>query len=238
MRVGILVFPGSNCDRDCFHVVDRVLGAQPEFIWHKERHLPDLDLLIVPGGFSYGDYLRPGAIARFSPIMTAVGLFSARGGLVLGICNGFQILAEAGLLPGVLMRNRDLKFICKEVHLRVENSDLPFTRAFRPGEVIRLPIAHAEGNYYASPEALGQITRNRQIAFRYCSPSGEAADAYCPNGSIEGIAGVCNSSGNVLGMMPYPERYSEAVLGGDQGLLVFRSLLMSASDREAVHGKP
>ena len=236
MRVGILVFPGSNCDQDCLHVIRRVLGVEAQAVWHKEEGLPEVDLVIVPGGFSYGDYLRAGAIARFSPIMGAVSEFAAGGGLVLGICNGFQILAEAGLLPGVLMRNRSLQFICKEVFLRVENAELPFTRGYRPGEVIRLPIAHAEGNFYASPNVLAEMKKNRQIVFRYCSAGGTLDEADNPNGSMEAIAGVCNAGGNVLGMMPHPERYSESALGGEQGLLLFRSLLTLASEREAVHG--
>jgi phosphoribosylformylglycinamidine synthase I len=193
-------------------------------------------MVIVPGGFSYGDYLRAGALARFSPVMKAVERFAASGGLVLGICNGFQILVEAGLLPGALMRNRSLKFICKEVFLRVENPRLPYTGLYQKGQVIRLPIAHADGNYYVDPGTLSEMKRRDQIVFRYCSPEGEVSEEHNPNGSAEAIAGVCNASGNVLGMMPHPERRAEAVLGGDDGLILFKSVLNFAS-REPVHGK-
>lgn len=237
MRVGVLVFPGSNCDQDCLHVVKNVLGVTSEYIWHKEESLPDVDLVVIPGGFSYGDYLRAGAIARFSPIMKAIERYAGQGGLVLGICNGFQILVEAGLLPGALMQNRSLKFICQEVYLRVENGSLPHTKLYHEGEVIRLPVAHAEGNYYADPITLKQMNSHGQIVFRYASQSGEVGEGYNPNGSVEGIAGVCNADGNVLGMMPHPERYAEPILGGRDGFLLFESLLNFTSRHEKVHGK-
>ncbi|MDA8168264.1 MAG: phosphoribosylformylglycinamidine synthase subunit PurQ [Nitrospiraceae bacterium] len=223
---GVVVFPGSNCDHDCYHVLKHVMNAPVRFIWHKEEAIPaDVEAVVLPGGFSYGDYLRTGAIARFSPVMKAVERFSKEGGLVIGICNGFQILLEAGLLPGAMLRNRGLKFICKDVLLRVENASTPFTNALSAGQVIRVPIAHAEGNYFIDPAGLEELKRNGQIAFRYCNATGEAADEANPNGSLENIAGITNREGNVLGMMPHPERCAERVLGNEHGRLIFESIL-------------
>jgi len=226
-RIGILVFPGSNCDRDCHHAAERIMGAKAEFIWHKESALPLLDAVIIPGGFSYGDYLRTGAIARFSPVMAAVTRFAEAGGLVLGICNGFQILLEAGLLPGAMLRNRSLSFICRDVHVRVENAATPFTTRCAPGQVLTLPIAHAEGNYYADPTTLASLQAKNQISFRYCTSGGTVTPEANPNGSLDGIAGITNAAGNVLGLMPHPERSAEALLGNEDGRLILLSLLDS-----------
>ncbi len=209
---------------DAYHAVRDALGEEAEYVWHEEQDLARFDCVILPGGFSYGDYLRPGAIARFAPAMEAVREFAARGGLVLGICNGFQILCEAGLLPGALVRNRDQLFHCEWVHVRVENARTPFTRLLREGQVLRLPIAHGDGRYYADPATLAELERNGQVVFRYCEPDGAVTDRANPNGSLAGIAGICNRSGNVLGMMPHPERAVEALLGGTDGLGVLRSL--------------
>jgi phosphoribosylformylglycinamidine synthase len=226
-RIGILVFPGSNCDRDCHHVVEQIMGAQAEFIWHKEALLPQLDAVIIPGGFSYGDYLRTGAIARFSPVMAAVTRFAEAGGLVLGICNGFQILLEAGLLPGAMLRNRSLSFICRDVHVRVENHATPFTDRCKPGQVLKLPIAHADGNYYTDPATLSSLKGNNQVIFRYCTKDGQVTPEANPNGSLDGIAGITNAAGNVFGLMPHPERSAEALLGNEDGRLILLSLLDS-----------
>jgi phosphoribosylformylglycinamidine synthase len=228
-KVGVLVFPGSNCDRDCFDVIRHVFQKEAEFVWHHETQLKGFQAIIVPGGFSYGDYLRCGAIARFSPVMKAVRRFSEDGGLVLGICNGFQILLEAGLLPGAMLRNRSLKFICRQVHLRVETQKTPYTRRCRSRQILRMPIAHGEGNYYADAETLERLKRNNQIVFRYCRPDGAVDDGANPNGSVENIAGICNERRNVLGMMPHPERASETVLGSLDGREIFASLLMTPS---------
>lgn len=225
MKVGVLVFPGSNCDRDCDHVLRHALNQSVEMIWHKESSLTGLDLVVVPGGFSYGDYLRPGALARFSPIMAEVKKFSDSGGLVLGICNGFQILIEAGLLPGALIRNQSLRFICQKVHMTVDQTDTPFTRLYRQSQVIEMPIAHGDGCYWADATTLGQLEQNRQIVFRYCSPKGEVTPRANPNGSAKNIAGICNRQRNVLGMMPHPERQSEAILRGEDGRLLFESVM-------------
>lgn len=225
MKFGVVVFPGSNCDMDCYHVIDQVLGHPVEYIWHREQGLAGYDCVILPGGFSYGDYLRTGAIARFAPLMDAVSAFAARGGLVLGICNGFQILLEAGLLPGAMRRNDSLQFRCHDVYLRVENANTPFTNRYRPGQVIRMPIAHGEGNYYADPETLAELNREHRVIFRYCTADGEIAPEANPNGSLENIAGICNKDGNVLGLMPHPERCSEEILGYDDGKALFMSVL-------------
>jgi phosphoribosylformylglycinamidine synthase I len=225
MNIGVVVFPGSNCDQDCAYVLQDVLGQSVRCVWHKETSLDGLDALVLPGGFSYGDYLRTGAIARFSPIMSAIERFAQNGGLVLGICNGFQILLEAGLLPGAMLRNRSLSFICKDVHIRVENAATPFTSRFEPGQVLQIPIAHADGNYYTDEVTLSQLKANAQIVFRYCNPDGNATDAANPNGSLENIAGIRNATGNVLGMMPHPERCAEEVLGNDAGRVLFLSML-------------
>ncbi len=225
LTFGVIVFPGSNCDHDAYHVARHVLGEEARFIWHKEAHLGDVDVVIVPGGFSYGDYLRAGAIARFSPIMQDVVRFAGEGGLVLGICNGFQILCESGLLPGALMRNASLRFACRPVHLRVENAATPFTNTLTPGQVITLPIAHGEGNYYAATDVLDGLEANGQVVFRYCDAAGCVTPGASPNGSARGIAGIVNEQGNVLGMMPHPERSAESVLGSDDGLAVFRAMV-------------
>lgn len=228
MRVGIIVFPGSNCDHDCAHVLREVFKAEADLVWHKETSLRGYDAVILPGGFSYGDYLRAGAIARFSPVMRAVEGFAREGGLVLGICNGFQTLLEARLLPGAMVRNRSLQFICEDVHLRLENATTAFTRAGQPGRVYRMPIAHAEGCYIADPVTLRTLEDTGQVVFRYCTPEGEVTEAANPNGSLGNIAGVCSRAGNVLGMMPHPERCCEALVGGADGLLVFQSLVQSS----------
>lgn len=227
MRFAVIVFPGSNCDADCYHVIRDVLGAPVTYVWHQEQRLPECDAVILPGGFSYGDYLRPGAIARFAPVMTAVQDFARCGGLVLGICNGFQILCEAGLLPGALLRNRHLRFACRTVHVRTETADTPFTCRLETGQVLQLPIAHGEGNYYADPETLWRLEANGQIVFRYAAQDGTVDETANPNGSAGNIAGICNAERNVLGMMPHPERNAEALLGSGDGLLIFQSMLAS-----------
>jgi phosphoribosylformylglycinamidine synthase len=225
MHFGVLVFPGSNCDHDCVHVLGDVLGQTVTPVWHKETSLKGLDALVLPGGFSYGDYLRTGAIARFSPVMGAVKTFAEGGGMVLGVCNGFQILLEAGLLPGAMLRNRSLSFLCKDVHVAVENAATAFTSRCEPGQVLKLPIAHAEGNYYTDPVTLAALKANAQIVFRYCAPDGAITPAANPNGSLENVAGIINPAGNVLGMMPHPERNAEDVLGNEDGRLLFLSML-------------
>jgi phosphoribosylformylglycinamidine synthase I len=225
MRFGIVVFPGTNCDRDCWHVVKAVLNCDVDFVWHEERDVSRFDCIILPGGFSYGDYLRVGAIARFSPVMESVRDFAEKGGLVIGICNGFQILVEAGLLPGALVRNKTIHFICKFVNLRVENADTPFTNQCEVGQVLRIPIAHNDGRYFCDKETLKRLERNGQIVFRYCTPDGEVTEEANPNGSVGNIAGIVNEKGNVLGMMPHPERASERLLGSEDGLFIWRSIL-------------
>ena len=225
MNFGVVVFPGSNCDHDCVHLLRDVLGQAVREVWHKETSLDGLDAVILPGGFSYGDYLRTGAIARFSPVMGAVNQFAHEGGLVLGICNGFQILLEAGLLPGAMLRNQTLTFICKDVHVRVENAGTPFTGRCESGQVLKLPIAHADGNYYTDPVTLAALQANAQIVFRYCTPDGKVTPEANPNGSLDNIAGIRNAEGNVLGLMPHPERCAEEVLGTDDGRLILLSML-------------
>ena len=227
MKFGIVVFPGSNCDHDAYHASKHVLGQDAEFLWHKDTDLKGADALILPGGFSYGDYLRTGAIARFSPIMPAVQAFAAKGGPVLGICNGFQILLEAGLIPGAMLRNRTVKFICAHVHIRVEQTDTPFTSSARKGQVLRIPIAHGEGNYFATPDVLAKLEANRQVIFRYTTAQGDVTDESNPNGSIAGIAGLCNEGRNVVGMMPHPERASESALGSADGRVILESVVQS-----------
>lgn len=224
MKFGIIVFPGSNCDHDAYHVISKQVGQPVDFIWHRETNLSSFDALIIPGGFSYGDYLRAGALARFSPVMDSVKKFAANGRLVLGICNGFQILCEAGLLPGALIRNRDLHFICEHLNVRVETSDTPFTNEMTPGSVLQMPIAHAEGNYVCDEATLAELQREDRIVFRYCDQHGAVTDAANPNGSRDNIAGICNSSRNVLGLMPHPERACEDLLGSSDGRDIFRSL--------------
>lgn len=225
IHFGIIVFPGSNCDHDAYHVVKHVFGQETRFIWHKETRLGDVDVAVVPGGFSYGDYLRAGAIARFSPIMQDVVRFAAEGGLVVGICNGFQVLCECGLLPGALLRNASLRFACQWTHLRTETTDTPFTNALQPGQVLTMPIAHGEGNYFAEAAVLDRLEANDQVVFRYCEPDGALTPDANPNGSARNIAGIVNARRNVLGMMPHPERCAESVLGSADGAFVFRSLV-------------
>ncbi len=224
MKAAVVVFPGSNCDNDCLLTL-RQAGFETEFVWHKGTDLGKPDLVVLPGGFSYGDYLRTGAIARFSPVMKEVKRFAESGGRVIGICNGFQILLEAGILPGAMLRNRDLKFICRYVPLKVENSKTLFTSEFKKGEVISLPIAHGEGNYFADSKILEELEANDQVVFRYSSETGETSERYNPNGSQRNIAGIVNRKGNVLGMMPHPERASESVLGSKDGFRIWASLL-------------
>jgi len=231
MKAAVVVFPGSNCDHDTYHVLKHGLGVETRFLWHGEREMDPCDLVVLPGGFSYGDYLRTGAIARFSPVMSAVMDFAARGGLVLGICNGFQILQEAGLLPGAMLRNRGLKFICRHVNLRVERADTPFTGAYAAGQILNIPIAHNEGNFYAPPQELERIEKNCQVILRYCSPSGEVDEGVNPNGSLRNIAGLTNEEGNVMGMMPHPERASEPCLGSVDGRGIFLSILQTIKER-------
>lgn len=225
MKFGIIVFPGSNCDHDCYHVIDKVMKQPVSYVWHKETKLDNYDCIILPGGFSYGDYLRTGAIARFSPVMKEVIKFANNGGLALGICNGFQILLEAGLLPGAMMRNTSLHFICKFVHIKTEAKDTPFTKKLKKGQALNMPIAHNEGNYYCDSETLKELEKNKQIVFRYCSPEGKISKEYNPNGSVSNIAGICNKNRNVLGMMPHPERCSEDILGSVDGKFIFDSIL-------------
>ena len=225
MKFGVIVFPGSNCDHDCYHVVKHVFGKPAEYVWHKSTSLDGFDCVILPGGFSYGDYLRTGAIASSSPVMNEVVSFANKGGLVIGICNGFQILTEAGLLPGVLMRNRELKFICDHVRLKVENTASPFTRAYKTGQVVDIPIAHADGNYYAEAETIKRLENEGRVAFRYSTPGGLVTEDANPNGALSNIAGILSEKGNVLGMMPHPERACEGELGSLDGRGVFESII-------------
>jgi phosphoribosylformylglycinamidine synthase len=231
MKFGVLIFPGSNCDHDAFWTAKEVARQPAAMLWHESHDLENCDVIIVPGGFAYGDYLRTGAIAKFSPVMESVRRFADGGGLVIGICNGFQILCESGLLPGALMRNRGLKYVCKPVYVRVENAQTPFTNACREGEVLRIPIGHMEGNYFCDAATLEALHGNRQIAFRYCTPQGEPSDDANPNGSLENIAGITNAGHNVLGMMPHPERASEPALGSTDGIKVFASLVNAFATR-------
>lgn len=227
MKFGVIVFPGSNCDHDAYHVVSKHVGQPVDFVWHKETDLSGFDAVIVPGGFSYGDYLRCGALARFSPVMQAVKQFAADGKFVFGICNGFQILCEAGLLPGVLMRNAGLHFICKHVGLKLENPNTPYTSEVDPNKVLSIPIAHAEGNYTCDDETFARLEQNGQIVFRYCDEDGNVTAEANPNGARSNIAGICNERRNVLGMMPHPERACEELLGSNDGRDIFRSLARS-----------
>lgn len=225
MKFGVIVFPGSNCDQDVYYVLHTILDQPVDYIWHTETTLKGYDCVVLPGGFSYGDYLRAGAIARFAPIMSAVVEFAQKGGLVLGICNGFQILLEAGLLPGAMLRNSCLQFRCQDTYLRVENNATPFTNRFQRGQVIKMPIAHNEGNYYADPETLNRLKERGQVVFRYCTSEGEITLEANPNGSLENIAGIINEEGNVLGLMPHPERCAEEILGGTDGRELFASII-------------
>src|SRR5579863_3708066 len=253
MKFGVVQFPGSNCDDDTYHAIGSVIGQQVEFIWHQSEDLAGCDAIILPGGFAYGDYLRTGAIARFSPVMGSVEKFALAGGLVLGICNGFQILLEAGLLPGAMMRNKGLRYLCRQVHVRVENTDTPFTRAAKRGEILKMPIAHNEGNYFVDPATLADLERNHQIIFRYVHPDGRPAGEgprqvdsepprqvaqeddreANPNGSLAAIAGICNRERNVVGLMPHPERAVESPLGSNDGLVILRSMVASLAHHAA-----
>jgi phosphoribosylformylglycinamidine synthase subunit PurQ / glutaminase len=225
MKFGVIIFPGSNCDHDAYWTIQNVARQPATFLWHESHDLENCDAIIVPGGFAFGDYLRTGAIAKFSPVMESVRNFAAGGGLVLGICNGFQILCESGLLPGALMRNTGLKYVCKPVQVRVENVETPFTNACQKGEVLTIPIGHMEGNYFCDQATFAELQRNQQIVFRYCSPAGDIAAEANPNGSMDNIAGICSPGRNVLGMMPHPERSSEAELGGIEGFKIFESMV-------------
>ena len=234
MRFAVIVFPGSNCDHDAYYAAKEVLGQQAEFVWHKETDLRGADAVILPGGFSHGDYLRTGAIARFSPVMAAVREFADAGRPVLGVCNGFQILLECGLLPGAMLRNRDLKFHCAFVHVRVEKTDTPFTVLCNEGQVLKLPIAHGEGNYYADPEVVKDLEASGRIVFRYASPDGEVSDGANPNGSVNGIAGICSEQRNVVGLMPHPERACEHAMGSNDGLVLFESVVKALATQSAL----
>jgi phosphoribosylformylglycinamidine synthase subunit PurQ / glutaminase len=225
MKFGVVVFPGSNCDHDAYHAIGHVLQKPVEFIWHQSEELHNCNAIILPGGFSYGDYLRTGAIARFSPVMKSVEKFANSGGLVLGVCNGFQILLEAGLLPGAMTRNSGLRFICKPVHVRVEDANSPFTCAAAKGQILRMPIAHSDGNYTCDEATLTELEKDQQVLFRYTTPDGKEDAAGNPNGSMANIAGICNRARNVAGLMPHPERAVEEALDSDDGLVIFRSMI-------------
>ena len=237
MNIAVIVFPGSNCDRDCAHAVSEILGQHAHLTWHQETSLDGMDAVILPGGFSYGDYLRTGAMAQFSPILEPIRQFANQGKLILGICNGFQILLEAGLLPGAMRRNTDLSFICEDVYVKVENASTPFTGRCESGQPLKLPIAHAEGNYYTDPVTLSALQANAQIVFRYCDSEGNVSPASNPNGSLDNIAGIRNPAGNVLGMMPHPERCTESVLNNKDGRLLFTSMF-EALDKNFAGVKP
>jgi phosphoribosylformylglycinamidine synthase len=229
LRWGVVTFPGSNCDLDTVHVLADVLGQDARIVWHEETQLANLDALVLPGGFAHGDYLRAGAVARFSPVMDAAREFAESGKPVLGICNGFQVLLEAGFLPGAMRRNNSQNFVCDWTYLRVENAASPFLTQYAVGDVLRIPVAHGEGNYFAEPETLAEMERNGQVLLRYCTAAGELAEASNPNGSIGGIAGISNARGNVMGLMPHPERASERLLGSDDGVRLFQSVIRSFS---------
>jgi phosphoribosylformylglycinamidine synthase len=231
MTFGVIVFPGSNCDHDAYHAAKHVLGQHARFVWHKETSLAGVDVVVLPGGFSHGDYLRTGAIARFSPVMARVVEFAQGGGPVLGVCNGFQILLECGLLPGAMLRNRDVKFHCEFVGVRVERTDTPFTVRATAGQVLRLPIAHGEGNYFAPPDVLADLEASGRVVFRYVDAFGEPTDAANPNGSARNIAGICNAGRNVVGLMPHPERACETPLGSTDGLVLFESVVQALGGR-------
>lgn len=235
MKFGVVIFPGSNCDHDTYHVISKVVGQPVDFIWHKEKDVDRFDAIILPGGFSYGDYLRSGAIARFSPVMQSVVEFARDGGLVLGICNGFQILCESGLLPGALLRNRDLKFICEHVNIRTEQTNTPFTAAYSAGQVLSLPIAHGDGNYICDEQTLHELESEGRVIFRYSDAAGNATNEANPNGSLNNIAGICNRERNVMGLMPHPERAAESLLGCNDGRAMF--LAMADALREMLKAR-
>jgi len=234
MKFAVVVFPGSNCDHDAYHATKHVLGQDAEFIWHKDTALKGADVVILPGGFAHGDYLRTGAIARFSPVMASVMDFARGGGPVLGICNGFQILLEAGLLPGAMLRNRELTYRCEHVIVRVEQTDTPFTINATPGQRLRLPIAHGEGNYYADPAVIRELESSRRVIFRYCDADGQVTDAANPNGSLNNIGGICSERRNVVGLMPHPERACEGSLGSADGLVLLESVVTAFAHEGAV----
>jgi phosphoribosylformylglycinamidine synthase subunit PurQ / glutaminase len=231
VKFAVVVFPGSNCDADCFHIAKDLLGCEAEYIWHKDTDLKGADAVILPGGFAYGDYLRAGALARFSPVMDSVAEFAKAGGPVLGICNGFQVLLEAGLLPGAVRVNKTLRYICRDVFMRVESNETAFTRLYEPGQVVKMPIGHGEGNYTAPPEVLEALRRERRVTFRYCDESGRLVDAANPNGAEDAIAGIANREGNVVGLMPHPDRCSEGILGNDVGRRMFESAVHALAAR-------
>jgi phosphoribosylformylglycinamidine synthase subunit PurQ / glutaminase len=231
MKFGIVVFPGSNCDADCLHTAKDLLGCEAEYVWHKDTQLKGADAVILPGGFAYGDYLRAGALARFSPVMESVAEFAKTGGPVLGICNGFQVLLEAGLLPGAVRVNKTLRYICQDVFMRVENAQTAFTRLYEPGQVVRMPIGHGEGNYTAPPGTLEELRREGRVVFRYCDAGGHVSDSANPNGASDNIAGIANREGNVVGLMPHPDRCSESLLGGDIGRQMFESVVTALAAR-------
>ena len=231
MKFGIVVFPGSNCDADCHHVATELLGCEAEYIWHHDRDLKGADAVILPGGFAYGDYLRAGALARFSPVMESVAAFAREGGAVLGICNGFQVLLEAGLLPGAMQINRGLRYVCGDVHMKVENAATPFTSLYGKDSVVKMPIGHMEGNYTAPPEVLDELDREGRVVFRYSDPEGRIVDAANPNGAARNIAGICNPEGNVVGLMPHPDRCSEGLLGNAMGVRMFESVATALAAR-------
>ena len=231
MKFGIVVFPGSNCDEDCHHVATDLLGCEADYIWHHERDLKGADAIILPGGFAYGDYLRAGALARFSPVMESVAAFAKKGGPVLGICNGFQVLLEAGLLPGAMQINRGLRYVCRDIWMRVENPETAFTSLYEEGEIVKMPVGHMEGNYTASPQTLDELERGGRVVFRYCDPQGRVTDEANPNGAARNIAGIRNTEGNVVGLMPHPDRCAERLLGNDMGLRMFQSVVTALAAR-------
>ena len=232
MKFGVIIFPGSNCDFDAYQMIRSVIKKEVEFLWHQDEDLKGSDCVILPGGFSYGDYLRTGAIARFAPIMKKVYQFAREGGLVIGICNGFQILLETGLLPGAMLRNTSLRFVCKYVYIRAEETDTPYSNVCQKYQVLKIPVAHTDGNYYISEKGLAKLKDNNQIIFRYCNPQGNIDAAFNPNGALYNIAGICNLKGNVLGMMPHPERCGEKILGSEDGRYVFESIVNYLKGRE------
>ena len=231
MKFGIVVFPGSNCDEDCFHVAKDLLGCEADYVWHHERDLKGADAVVLPGGFAYGDYLRAGALARFSPVMESVAEFAKKGGPVLGICNGFQVLLEAGLLPGAMQINRGLRYVCRDIWMRVENPETAFTSLYEEGEIVKMPVGHMEGNYTAAPEVLAQLESDGRVVFRYCDAQGRVTGESNPNGAAANIAGIRNREGNVVGLMPHPDRCSEKLLGNDMGIRMFESVVSALATR-------
>jgi phosphoribosylformylglycinamidine synthase I len=229
MKFSIVVFPGSNCDQDCHHVATKLLGSEADYVWHADTDLKGADVVVIPGGFAYGDYLRAGALARFSRVMDSVEKFARSGGPVLGICNGFQVLLEAGLLPGAMRQNRGLRYVCRDIFMKAENVETPFTRLYSPGEVVKMPIGHMEGNYTAPSHVLEALEAEGRVVFRYCDESGNVTDAANPNGAERSIAGICNEAGNVVGLMPHPDRCAEGLLGNDAGLKMFSSAVEALS---------